>query len=92
MSESNSPYVPHAIESLRPCRAAYYDKGTKVEVFGLFHRWGVSFMEFEAGPGNYTTALVEAENGKVYECVASSVQFLDRGSRNEGGVPDGLTQ
>lgn len=81
-------YVPHAIESLRPCRAAYYDKGTKVEVFGVFHRWGSQYEEFEAGPGNYTTALVEAEDGKVYECIADSVQFLDRSLDNKGGVPD----
>lgn len=83
---------PCPTEGLRPCRAAYYDRGTMVEVFGLFHHWGINFMEFEAGPGNYTTALVEAENGKVYECAAGSVQFLDRGSRDEGGVPDGLTR
>ena len=70
---------PCPTDGLRPCRAAYYDRGTMVEVFGLFHRWGISFMEFEAGPGNYTTALVEAENGKVYECAATTVQFFDRG-------------
>lgn len=70
---------PCPTEGLRPCRAAYYDRGIMVEVFGLFHRWGSQYEEFEAGPGNLTTALVETEDGKVYECIPTTVQFLDRG-------------
>ena len=64
---------------LRPCRAIRYEKGEAIEVFGRFHRWGSQYEEFENGPGNFTTALVETEDGKVYECVADGLQFLDRG-------------
>lgn len=67
-------------ERLRRCRAYYYKRGGTVEVTGVFHCWGSNYEEFEDGVGNYTTALVEADDGKVYECAASSVQFLDRGS------------
>lgn len=70
-------------KGLRPCRAIRYEKGEAIEVFGMFHRWGSQYEEFDLGPGNFTTALVEAENGKVYECVADSVQFLDRGPDTE---------
>ena len=70
---------PCPTEGLRPCRAIRYEKGEQIEVFGLFHRWGSQYEEFESGPGNFTTALVEAENGKVYECIADGLQFLDRG-------------
>ena len=66
-------------KGLRPCRAIRYEKGEAIEVFGMFHRWGSQYEEFDLGPGNFTTALVEAEDGNVYECVADSVQFLDRG-------------
>lgn len=69
---------------LRPCRAARYEAREKIEVFGLFHRWSSQYEEFENGPGNFTVALVEAEDGKVYECMADSVQFLDRGNENGG--------
>lgn len=68
---------------LRPCRAYYCKRGGTVEVTGVFHCWGVNFEEFEDGPANYTTAIVEADDGKVYECAAGSVQFLDRGPDNE---------
>lgn len=32
---------------------------------GVFHCWGCSFVEFEAGPGNYTVAIVEMGDGTV---------------------------
>ncbi len=78
LEEERSP-----VDQLRPCRACYYKQGRMVEVTGVFHRWGVNYEEFEDGPGNYTTALVEDDDGLVYECVAGSVQFLDRGESNE---------
>lgn len=71
------------MERLRPCRAYYYKKGGMVEVTGVFHGWGVNFEEFEEGTGNYSTALVEADDGTVYECAAGTVKFLDRDPDNE---------
>ena len=43
--------------------------GTKVEddfnQKGIFHEWGVSYEEFESGPGNFTTGIIEMHDGSV---------------------------
>ncbi len=65
--------------SMRRCRGAYYDKGTKVEVEGLFHQWASNYEDCgDAGIGNYTVALVELDDGRVVECLPDTVAFLDR--------------
>lgn len=43
----------------------------------LFHGFGVDYEEFETGPGNYSTALVEWPNGQVESVRADHVRFLD---------------
>lgn len=30
-----------------------------------FHQWGAEYDEFENGPGNYTVAIVELEDGSI---------------------------
>ena len=42
----------------------------------LFHQFGVSYEEFEAGPGNYTTAIIEWPDGRVESVPAEHVQFV----------------
>jgi len=42
----------------------------------MFHQFGVSYEEFEAGPGNYTTAIVEWPDGRVESVVAEHVRFV----------------
>ncbi len=44
----------------------------------FFHQWGVDFEEFEAGPANYTTAIVEFSDGRVDSVPVNWIQFLDR--------------
>lgn len=44
---------------------------------GYFHQWASSYEEFENGPGNYTIAIVEDPQGKVYEIMPHHLQFLD---------------
>lgn len=66
------------VKSLRPCKATAYVRGVPVEVTGRFHRWGEGYEEFESGPGNFTQALVELDDGRVVGCIAESVWFLDR--------------
>ncbi len=75
--------IQRPTEQLRPCRAYRYERGGMKEVTGVFHCWGVNYQEFEDGPGNFTTALIEADVGTLYDCEAGSVQFLDRGPCNE---------
>lgn len=65
-------------EGLRPCRAISYKKEKAEDVLGYFHRWGVNYEEFETGPGNFTTAIIETFDGSVVSCPAETVQFLDR--------------
>lgn len=42
---------------------------------GRFHQFGNSYEEFESGPGNYTTAIVELEDGQIVEAIVSSIKF-----------------
>jgi hypothetical protein len=42
----------------------------------LFHQFGVGYEEFEAGPGNFTTAIVEWPDGRVESVPAEHVQFV----------------
>jgi len=66
------------VTGLRLCRAEYWDNGKRHETRGWFHQWAVDYEEFETGPGNFTTALVEDKFGHVRHCIADSVVFLDR--------------
>jgi len=42
-----------------------------------FHQWGVDYEEFESGPGNYTVAIVEYENGTVEGVRVDMMKFID---------------
>ncbi len=41
-----------------------------------FHQFGVGYEEFEAGPGNFTTAIVEWPDGRVESVPAEHVRFV----------------
>ena len=41
----------------------------------IFHQWGVDYEEFETGPGNYSTAIIELPNGTVKNVPAEMVTF-----------------
>lgn len=71
-----------AVERLRPCKATLYKKGEAKEVTGRFHLWGSNYEEFETGPGNFTTAIIELDDGCVVSCPAETVKFLDRAPVN----------
>lgn len=70
-------YKVTPIEGLRPCKAISYKDGKAEDVFGYFHQWGVNYEEFETGPGNFTTAIIETFGGAVVSCPAETVEFLD---------------
>lgn len=70
---------PHPVEQLRPCKATYWYKREQHEVVGRFHGWGSDYEEFcDAGPGNYTVGIVEANDGTVVTVRADTIVFLDR--------------
>ncbi len=42
----------------------------------LFHQFGVGYEEFESGPGNYTTAVVEWPDGQVENVTVEHIKFV----------------
>ena len=44
---------------------------------GWFHGFGVDFEEFDGGPGNYTVAIVERDDGTIESVPLNFVRFLD---------------
>lgn len=41
----------------------------------IFHQWGVNYEEFETGPGNYSSAIVEFPDGSVQNVSAELIVF-----------------
>ena len=67
---------------MRRCTAKHYrrtvsGKYETVEITGSFHQFAPKYDEFEAGPGNHTVAIVEDQDGQVWECAVSTVKFLE---------------
>lgn len=50
---------------------------TKEFELGYFHQFGVAYEEFDAGPGNYSTAIVELPDGRIITPVADDITFID---------------
>ena len=44
----------------------------------LFHQFGVSYDEFEGGPGNFTSAVIELDDGTVRNIGIELIRFIDR--------------
>ena len=42
----------------------------------VFHQFGVGYEEFESGPGNFTTAIVEWPDGRVESVPLEHVRFV----------------
>jgi len=67
--------------AMRKCTAKTYrrratDRGWEtLEISGLFHQFAPSYDEYEAGPGNKTVAIVEDDDGQVWECSVETVKF-----------------
>lgn len=47
------------------------------DVTATFHQFGVSYEEFESGPGNYSTAIIELADGTVQCVLAERIKFLE---------------
>lgn len=66
------------MDELRIVTVSYYDKGkkTRVDTTGRFHCWGIDYQEFESGPGMYTVAIVELDDGSVKVIHPTDVRFM----------------
>ena len=50
----------------------------KVEYgFAFFHQWGSDYQEFESGAGNYSTAIIERDNGTVENVPVYLIKFIN---------------
>lgn len=52
-----------------------YNEKVKTGV-GLFHQWGNGYEEFETGPGNFSTAIIEMEDGTIKNVPCDMIQFI----------------
>ena len=43
----------------------------------LFHQFGVAYEEFENGPGNFSTAIIEFPDGHVESICVEMIRFLE---------------
>ena len=50
---------------------------TEFKNYGIFHQWGNSYEESDAGFGNYTVAIVELSDGTIAEVLPSNIKFVD---------------
>lgn len=42
----------------------------------LFHQLGVDYHEFDCGPGIFTTAIIELENGQIKNIPVEHIRFI----------------
>lgn len=69
---------------MRKCKGRYYKSGKYHEfALGYFHQWGNNYEEFETGPGNFSTAIVELPDGEIIMPQADDIQFLKNESKND---------
>lgn len=65
-------------EYTRPKDAKYDEPYSKTLVgIGEFQQYGSDYEEFESGPGNFTTAIVEMPDGTVVNVAVDLIQFMD---------------
>ena len=43
----------------------------------IFHRFGVDHQELEFGAGNYSTAIIELNDGTVKNLPVEQIKFID---------------
>jgi len=64
---------------MRRVKVKKYDRQKKAMVDdgeATFHQWGSEYEEFETGPGNFTVAIIERDDGTVETPPASWVTFI----------------
>ena len=48
-----------------------------------FHQWGSDYQNFESDAGNYSTAIIERDNGTVENVPVYLIKFIN--PQNDGG-------
>ncbi|MGX9249691.1 hypothetical protein ACWXWI_02005 [Pantoea ananatis] len=52
-------------------------RAVKGVVTGIFHQWGADYEEFDCGPGNYTIAIVEMDDGTIKKFMPTDIKFIE---------------
>lgn len=61
----------------RECKGKYYSEDHFEEFeSGKFLGFGIDYEEFDSGPAQYTTAIVELKDGKVIITTPDHIQFI----------------
>ena len=72
---------------MRAVKFRYWNRENKAwvnDVTGKFHRWAEAYEEFQAGPGNYTCAVIELPSGHVVTAMPEDVLFLTEDVKGGG--------
>ncbi len=82
----------------RLCCGKYYRSSGECSFEnGIFLAFGINYEEFESGPAQYTTAIIQLEDGQVIETLPEEIKFMqykkqkiktEIASENECPVPD----
>ena len=54
----------------------------KVRGKGMFRRFGIDYEEFENGPGNYSTAIIELQDGTIKNIPVENIKFVESDKDN----------
>lgn len=67
---------------MRKCEFEIYELDGSAMIWkkyqGMFHQWAPQCEEFTEGPGNFTVALIELDDGTIKEAGPDKVKFLDK--------------
>ena len=58
----------------RENKTTYMDKVFKC--YATFHEFGMNYEEFETGPGNYSTAVIEYKDGQLDNVPVEMIKFI----------------
>lgn len=65
---------------MREIKVYRWEQNPPVKVFdsyGLFHQIGCNFDEYETGPANYSTAVVEMPDGTMRNTDIEMIEFVE---------------
>ena len=71
----------HVFKQVRRADGLGFDR--TFETTGEFHQWGQDYEEFETGPGNFSTAIVELPDGTVQNVPVEMIAFVDQEEYHE---------
>ena len=68
-------FIPKKYENGRPVNGTGILEDDYTQE-GTFHQWGISFIEFESGPANFTVGIIELADGSIVEIEPNRILFL----------------